>query len=204
MAGKNGPGHRASRLQQTNAIVDRIQHGDAIWCQVGEWPHQLNGRAFFSFIHCTRTPEEARMTLFWRQCGDNVLLSQTFLSPINWVSWPGHKPGDDLFGEFAQRTIVGSWFYEGFVYYSLGTMWQYSTTTLVMKLQLVTFQFATLAQCKALRTFMIQKECGMNYANNFNDAEHGLKERQPQASCLAWSRRCRETTQSMHGCTVHM
>ena len=50
-------------------------------------------------------------------------LTHTLLLPINWVSWPGHKPGDDLFGKFAQRTIVGSWYYEGFVYYSLGTMW---------------------------------------------------------------------------------
>ena len=55
--------------------VDRIQHGDIIWCQVGEWPHQLNGRGLFSFIHCTRTPEEDRMPLFWRQSGDTVLVS---------------------------------------------------------------------------------------------------------------------------------
>ena len=30
MAGKNGPARRASRLQQTTGIVDRIQHGDRI------------------------------------------------------------------------------------------------------------------------------------------------------------------------------
>ena len=75
MAGTNGPARRVSRLQQTNGIVDRIQHGDAIWCQVGEWPNQLNGRALSFFIHCTRTPEEARMPLFWRQWGNTVHLS---------------------------------------------------------------------------------------------------------------------------------